>query len=402
MAQPVSAAVVRCGHCKKLESIYQAAATKIKPELPNVRFTKVDTTDDACAETKAKYGITGFPMVFLFRGGEKLYKIMEEVSDRNVERISHLMHFEASQPPPPPPGAPIFMKFDLEGSSKLMEHKIKSQIAFFYAASNPSSTAWISAFEEVATEYAGKIIALYVDIDDPKNRPVLGRFNVNAGTVPCMRVAQIYEAGGGMEIFMPDPKANQAYQDRKVKSKEAMSAFTSDHLAKGDPLKGGRITIPYLRSEPRPMKSHPAVHDLVGTTYDDFIGVKGRACLSFFYMPTCPHCAELEPHWESVATQLKELNKNRPEGAEEVVMVRMNTVRNDVAHFQIFTGSYPTIYWIQADDKEKVVLVNHEPLFSLDEEGMWTHLSRSVEWLSKIPSVQAKVKTEDGEDKEDL
>ena len=63
------------------------------------------------------------------------------------------------------------MKFDLEGSSKLMEHKIKSQIAFFYAASNPSSTAWISAFEEVATEYAGKIIALYVDIDDPKNRP---------------------------------------------------------------------------------------------------------------------------------------------------------------------------------------------------------------------------------------
>jgi hypothetical protein len=36
-------------------------------------------------------------------------------------------------------------------------------------------------------------------------------------------------------------------------------------------------------------------------------------------------------------------------------MVRMNTVRNDVAHFQIFTGSYPTVYWIPAEDKSEVV-----------------------------------------------
>ena len=35
--------------------------------------------------------------------------------------------------PPPPPGAAIFQKFNMEGSSKLMEHKIKSQIAFFYS-----------------------------------------------------------------------------------------------------------------------------------------------------------------------------------------------------------------------------------------------------------------------------
>ena len=38
--------------------------------------------------------------------------------------------------------------------------------------------------------------------------PVLGRFNVHAGIAPCLRVAQIYPpgSGGGMEIFMPDPK----------------------------------------------------------------------------------------------------------------------------------------------------------------------------------------------------
>jgi|EP01049_Picozoa_sp_SAG25_P001596 protein disulfide-isomerase-like protein len=123
-----------CGHCKKLEPIYAAAARALHSSMKNVKFAKVDSTDEACAETKAKYEVTGFPMTFMFRSGEKQYKILEEVSDRNVERISHLVKFESSQPAPPPPGAPIFLKFDLEGSSKLMEHKIKSQIAFFYSS----------------------------------------------------------------------------------------------------------------------------------------------------------------------------------------------------------------------------------------------------------------------------
>jgi hypothetical protein len=65
------------------------------------------------------------------------------------------------------------------------------------------------------------------------------------------------------------------------------------------------------------------------------IAKKGRACLSFFYMPTCPHCGELEPVWDDVATKLSVLNKKRPAGSVEVSLIRMNTVRNDVAHFQV-------------------------------------------------------------------
>lgn len=114
------------------------------------------------------------------------------------------------------------------------------------------------------------------------------------------------------------------------------------------------------------MKRHDHVVDLVGDTYDSCesqlllhrygrgsnrltyahmslyilsvmvdIAKKGRACLSFFYMPTCPHCSELEPVWESAATKLSELNKKRPAGSPEVSMIRMNTVKNDVAHFKV-------------------------------------------------------------------
>lgn len=58
------------------------------------------------------------------------------------------------------------------------------------------------------------------------------------------------------------------YGDTKPRTKQAFDAFVSDHLAKGDPLKGGRLTVPYLRSEQRPMKNHAHVVDLVGNTYD--------------------------------------------------------------------------------------------------------------------------------------
>ena len=63
-----------CGHCKKLEPIYADAAKKLAREQPNVRFAKVDSTDEGAANTKSKYQVTGFPMTFIFRGGEKQYK----------------------------------------------------------------------------------------------------------------------------------------------------------------------------------------------------------------------------------------------------------------------------------------------------------------------------------------
>eukprot|EP01047_Picozoa_sp_COSAG01_P083950 COSAG01_NODE_17800_length_1123_cov_1.154297_1_plen_77_part_00 len=64
---------------------------------------------------------------------------------------------------------------------------------------------------------------------------------------------------------------------------------------------------------------------------------------------------------------------------------------------------YPTIYWIPANDKEGVILVNNEPNFTQDEEGIWTYLDKQIDWLAKLPEVQAKVKEpEDEEDDKEL
>lgn len=62
-------------------------------------------------------------------------------------------------------------------------------------------------------------------------------------------------------------------------------------------------------------------------------------------------------------------------------------------HDQIFTGSYPTIYWIPADDKEGVVGVNHGGEFS-DSTWIWEHLASEVDWLSSVNPATGELKDE--------
>uniref|UniRef100_UPI00358F7B72 protein disulfide-isomerase A3 n=1 Tax=Myxine glutinosa TaxID=7769 RepID=UPI00358F7B72 len=54
-----------CGHCKRLAPDYEKAATKLKDIVPLI---KVDCTVNT--ETCKKYGVSGYPTLKIFRGGE--------------------------------------------------------------------------------------------------------------------------------------------------------------------------------------------------------------------------------------------------------------------------------------------------------------------------------------------
>jgi len=59
-----------CGHCKKLAPEYEKAATKLLSNEPPVPLAKVDCVADDSKALCSKFGVTGFPTLKIFRGGE--------------------------------------------------------------------------------------------------------------------------------------------------------------------------------------------------------------------------------------------------------------------------------------------------------------------------------------------
>uniref|UniRef100_A0A8D2ZKW6 Protein disulfide-isomerase n=1 Tax=Scophthalmus maximus TaxID=52904 RepID=A0A8D2ZKW6_SCOMX len=87
-----------CGHCKRLEPLYEEAAGKLKEEGPAMRLAKVDATEEK--ELAEEFDIGGFPSLKLFVHGDRKQPV-DYTGKRTAEGIVQWMKRRAG------PGAAV-------------------------------------------------------------------------------------------------------------------------------------------------------------------------------------------------------------------------------------------------------------------------------------------------------
>ena len=360
-----------CGHCKSLAPVLEEAAAKLK-SAP-MQIGKVDATVEKASA--ADYGVKSYPTLLLFRQGEMLETYSGE---RTADAIfSYLLDEAAAEKPEEP--EPENLLFNMENAQSLMGHRLKVQLAVFVDETDTAGTeATVDALEKgiAAAGLSSKVLGLYIPIDVARNKPVLQRFFVDStDKVPAVRIAVMYPDGNGLRVYGPPddlPKrgSGSALRDGKKKTADDFASLIRMHYASK--------TKPLLRSEPSPGKSHPVLDDLVGSNVDEYIMAPGKDVLLMLYWNNCQHCDALMPGFENIAGLCEKANEDKPSGAHDIVVGRIEGTRNDIGHPRIYAGSYPVVYLIPADDKDHPIQVEN----TRDENGIMDFLEEHT-WLGQ-------------------
>ncbi|XP_028083907.1 protein disulfide isomerase-like 1-4 [Camellia sinensis] len=213
---------------------------------------------------------------------------------------------------------PLVTTLTRESAPLIFENPIKNQLLLF-ATSNDSET-FQPMFREAAKAFKGKLIFVYVEMDNEDfGRPVSEYFGVS-GDAP--RVIA-YTGNDDARKFVLD-------SDLTLSS---IKSFGEDFLE--DKLK------PFYKSDPVPETNDGDVKIVVGNNFDEIVLDESKDVLLELYAPWCGHCQALEPIYNKLAKHLKGINS--------LVIAKMDGTTNE--HPRAKSDGFPTILFFPAGNK---------------------------------------------------
>ncbi|CAL5322346.1 unnamed protein product [Camellia sinensis] len=213
---------------------------------------------------------------------------------------------------------PLVTTLTRESAPLIFENPIKNQLLLF-ATSNDSKT-FQPMFREAAKAFKGKLIFVYVEMDNEDfGRPVSEYFGVS-GDAP--RVIA-YTGNDDARKFVLD-------SDLTLSS---IKSFGEDFLE--DKLK------PFYKSDPVPETNDGDVKIVVGNNFDEIVLDESKDVLLELYAPWCGHCQALEPIYNKLAKHLKGINS--------LVIAKMDGTTNE--HPRAKSDGFPTILFFPAGNK---------------------------------------------------
>ncbi|GMI92102.1 PROTEIN DISULFIDE ISOMERASE 2, ARABIDOPSIS THALIANA PROTEIN DISULFIDE ISOMERASE 2, PDI-like 1-4 [Hibiscus trionum] len=212
---------------------------------------------------------------------------------------------------------PLVTTFNRDTAPSIFESSIKNHLLLF--ATLNISEKFIPVFQEAAKLFKGKLISIYVQVDnEDSGRPVAKFFGVS---------------GDGPRILAySGTDARKFAMDGDV-TLHNIKAFAEDFLE--DRLK------PYYKSDPIPETNEEDVKVVVANSFDEIVLDESKDVLLQIYAPWCGHCRSLEPIYNKLAKHL--------EGIDSLVIAKMDGTTNE--HPRARKSGFPTVLFFPAGNK---------------------------------------------------
>ncbi|XP_074556630.1 protein disulfide isomerase-like 1-4 [Curcuma longa] len=212
---------------------------------------------------------------------------------------------------------PLVTTFTRDSAPEIFENPIKKQLLLF-ATSNDSKKV-MPAFEGTAKFFKGKLIFVYVEMDNEDvGKPVSEYF----GVVESPKVLG-YSGNEDAKKFVLDGEISI---DNVKKFAEG---FVEDSLK------------PFFKSDPIPLTNDGDVKIVVGKNFDEIVLDESKDVLLEIYAPWCGHCQALEPTYNKLAKHVR--------GIKSLVIAKMDGTTNE--HPRAKSDGFPTLLFFPAGNK---------------------------------------------------
>lgn len=220
---------------------------------------------------------------------------------------------------------PLVTEFTQEAAGKIFGGEVKNHLLLFISKKAEDFKTKLDTFKEVAPEFKGKVLFIYINLDEEDNLRILEFFGLKVADCPTYRYIHL---GEDMQKFMPDNSDIVA---------DSIRSFVQSIMD------GTRQ--PHLNSEeiPDDWDSKP-VKVLVGKNFDAVARDKSKHVFVEFYAPWCGHCKQLAPIWDQLGEKFKD--------AEDIVVAKMDSTANELPDVKI--QGFPTLKFFPKDSNEIV------------------------------------------------
>lgn len=426
-----------CGHCKKLAPEYAKAAQKLATSDTPVPLAKVDATVEK--DLASRFDVRGFPTLKWFvngeaqdyKGGRTEDEIINwikkrsgppttEVDDSKLEELKKsekflvvyygspdtdefttysklaagddkhtFLHNPTGSAPEgvSTPGVVIFRHFDepvvkhtgaftvealkswigtasvptlIEFADEYIEPIFQQQqtAAFlFIDKKNDQHAKLLKSYEKAANDNKGRLLYVHSGIKDGIQSRLADFVGVEDKDLPRLMIIAFAEEGVDKYVF--DGDVNSLTNDDVEKF---VTRFEKGELTK------------FLKSEPVPETQEGPVHVVVGKSFDAVVG-HDKDVLLEFYAPWCGHCKALEPKYNELATELKDV--------DGLVIAKCDATANEIDGINI--SGFPTIKFFPKGSKSPVEYEGEREVEAFKEylgknsEAYKAHLSKTTD-----------------------